>query len=757
MLKANPLLDSEFLKKLDSQTTREIYAKIILMTFDEHPIKEIQGRITQGSVNIDGASAVRRTCSLSMLAGDLDINDYYWGIKDKFKLEIGVANNIDNRYPEIIWFPQGLFVATALNENLSAQGYTISISGKDKMCLLNGDIGGNLPFSVDFGKQEFYEKTGGFVKAEVDKNNFKTNKYFVKRDNVYVLCTDINFNPHETYFSEETMVKYERMTIKEIIQEAVSTFGGENLANIAINDLENFGLQLLECRTDVPMYLIKRIAADKVTNITFDEDKTYYLASGAPIQIKEIPFYDPFITHLDSVDTTLVYPTAEDAGNPDKAYSVAKVEYGTTVGYYITPLTYAGELISNVGETLTSVLDKLVQMLGDFEYFYDLDGKFVFQKKHTYLHTSWNNLKVSNNSVYAEDSAYTSSSVYSFEGNKLITAFQNNPTLNNLRNDFAIWGKRIGPGGAEYPVHMRYAIDSKPTFYRTIAVSALDTTVEGQPAKPQESKVYLSYDYVDDTKEYEGYPRYDWREIIYQMAIDYFQYHHDLEDFQSRVADANFRFYPLGITGYERYYTDMEGFWRQLYNPQPDEDDFLEYDKYTFWNKKVTNAPEELNFWIDFMDDDGEMGKYAISAIGDRPKAVNDNDVKAIYFRDTPSVLYLSEDEYDDLDRSGDLLNYSGYTFLKRTSQSDNYFNISAQGKSAKDQLDSLLYQHTYFTDNVTITTVPIYYLQPNYRIFVNDEKTGINGEYIVSKLTVPLSYSGTMSITASKAVSRIY
>ena len=51
-----------------------------------------------------------------------------------------------------------------------------------------------------------------------------------------------------------------------------------------------------------------------------------------------------------------------------------------------------------------------------------------------------------------------------------------------------------------------------------------------------------------------------------------------------------------------------------------------------YWHKNVTEAPEVLNFWFDFMDADGEMGKYAISAIGNRPKAINDDKVKAIYF-----------------------------------------------------------------------------------------------------------------------------
>jgi hypothetical protein len=62
----------------------------------------------------------------------------------------------------------------------------------------------------------------------------------------------------------------------------------------------------------------------------------------------------------------------------DENYIIAKVEYGQTAGYRKTDLTYAGDLIANVGETVTSVLDKIKNMLGEFEYFYDLDGRFVF-------------------------------------------------------------------------------------------------------------------------------------------------------------------------------------------------------------------------------------------------------------------------------------------------------------------------------------------------------------------------------------------
>ena len=86
----------------------------------------------------------------------------------------------------------------------------------------------------------------------------------------------------------------------------------------------------------------------------------------------------------------------------------------------------------------------------------------------------------------------------------------------------------------------------------------------------------------------------------------------------------------------------------------------------------------------------------------------------------------------------------------------DSMFSISAQGKSAKDRLDELLYQHSYCIESVNITTITIYYLEHNSRIYLYDKESGINGDYIVSKISIPLSYNGTMSITATKAVNNI-
>ena len=42
--------------------------------------------------------------------------------------------------------------------------------------------------------------------------------------------------------------------------------------------------------------------------------------------------------------------------------------------------------------------------------------------------------------------------------------------------------------------------------------------------------------------------------------------------------------------------------------------------------------------------DDGELAQYSVHAVGDRPKSVNDDNVKAIYYRDTPTVIFCGVD-----------------------------------------------------------------------------------------------------------------
>lgn len=891
----SPLLDKDFLKDLNEHRSHEIYARITALSVQELPIETIEGKVTGGSINIDGTSAVRRTCSLSMVADDVNINEFYWGLHNKFKLEIGLKNEINSNYPDIIWFRQGIYVITTFNTSLSTSGFNISINGKDKMCLLNGEVGGQLPASIDFGVEEYVDR-------------------------------------------EQGVITYTDIPLEKIIRESVHAYGLEPYHNIIINDLDESALELLEYRGGDPAYLIYHVERGEYIQILFDGDiECYIVGQTKPISLSEIPVYNKRIEALIEDHPTQIQftPGAE-------IYTVSKLEYGQTAGYRITDLVYSGDLISNIGDSLTSIFDKIVTMLGNYEYFYNLDGQFVFQKKKTYVDTPWNGITTIDEDTYVQTKieAEKEEIAYNFEGNNLISSFSNTPTLNNIRNDFSIWGKRKGVSGAELPIHYRYAIHKKPEYYKNVA-----------------GEVFTSEEY-------------DWRELIYQMALDYYQYDElgvKAEDghyvpLNLVIKENNSDYFPTGYTGYEQFYLDMEGFWRELYNPQPspkyykysysvkqesyfnpvddnnesidelflkekytqlnansivnksdvmvlstyngnlqlqklmdtisvnydfdengnqreekyyitanndegfkavnkvisqytakgqlyvkdnegnyvtllnnqplnnncylveelDEDNYISvndlpdeikklyisdegYNKYylrnqldllgqlqegveperqyltyyvkyfdyfteetgrnKYWRKEVKEEPDSLNFWIDFLDSvqDGygsELDSYSIYTIGDRSKVVNDDKVKSIYFRDIPNLIFTT---YDQLEVK-DLKDKTGYKFMflpdnvidPSGAAEFTYFTISAQGKSAKEKLDDLLYTHSYCIDSVNISAIPIYYLESNVRISVRDDNSKINGEYLVSRISMPLTYNGMMTITASKAPQRI-
>ena len=77
MKKLDPLLDPDFLRKLDEFEHKVIYAKIIALDSNENSTQEITGVITGGSISVDGTSAVRRTCSLTLVAQNINVDDFY--------------------------------------------------------------------------------------------------------------------------------------------------------------------------------------------------------------------------------------------------------------------------------------------------------------------------------------------------------------------------------------------------------------------------------------------------------------------------------------------------------------------------------------------------------------------------------------------------------------------------------------------------------------------------------------------------------
>lgn len=931
MQNENFLLDQDFLANLQLNQFVEKYAKVVLLDLNNNPIEIISGKVMPGgSINIDGKSVIRRTCSLTLQTDEDNIHSALWSYKARFQLYIGLKNNINSSYDDIVWFNQGAYLITSFNHTINLNSHTIAIQGKDKMGLLNGDLGGKVTsLTWDFGKENDIQDDGTII------------------------------------------TKY--IPIKNIIRELVHQFALEPYQNIIINDLDEVGLTLLEYRNpDYKAFIAATVDEnEKITGISnvylyrskddFCRDLNSQYQHDPPYSVSNFVFKNRLSLFGDNSES------ATRIGDLVFLY----VEYGETIGYRLSDLIYPGDLIANLGEAVTSVLDKIIKMLGPYEYFYNVKGQFVFQKKKTETNFIWNTESENGKGLILENVLDVSGYSHNFADTSAMVSITDNPDILNIKNDFSLWGTRQNELGNTTAIHLRYAIDKKPFFYHPLTQNCYYISLEGK-------ENYLKhYDLTSFGEENEV----DWREIIYQMALDYNRFHNVEINSQAYLELNNKNFnkelearniispleenyptlilYPDGITKYEQYYTDIEGFWRELYDihdgneydiypikytkyqeickkmieeayetneSEPftfailkdwfnlllqvknDENqrlnftyepltieensidsnnvttsifysvlkkvqilftniknlsnrdissegyysylyqpfdlntlvinensatDLLYYFKqcdaastydstafyyifnyslntyvrttitedafnlhpssyyttekvlvgevynynrvyykkysdgekayytsdqgqYAHWNKQVITNPTNLKFWFDFLDDDdNSIMQYSAHNIGPKLYTEKSELFNNIIVAEVPELIFRYQDNEEITDPA--LLESiktikPSYSFVNVGTSYQHYFVTSTQKISALTYLTNLLDSQAVLKENITLNSLPLYHLQPNSKIHVFNKQMHIDGDYQISKITIPLSYNGTMTINASKS-----
>lgn len=601
-------------------------------------------------MSVNGSSAIRRTINLTMLASfensKIDNIDNEISINKKVQAFIGLDNTVKGyeNYGSIVWFPLGVYILSSANISRNTSGWTISISGKDKMCRLDGTCGGTLPGSTTFHERLIYDDDGTYV--------------------------------------------IEYPTIYQIIFEAVNHWGEEIAENIIISDLD-----------ETAKLLVKYMGEDPV-----------YFSSN--------------------------YESMRFTANGDFPHMYS---YGQDVGYKMTDFTYPGELVLKAGDTVVTLLDKIVGMLGNYEYYYDVWGHFVFQQIKNYLNTESpltelvesDYVKSYNNAKYLYD-------LTSFD---TTTAVTNTPKYDNIKNDFYAWGQRETSDGAKIDIRYHLVVDKKPK----IKLAAQNMW----EVRDNTTGDIIRYDFNLDnthfvancTTKLIAIPCDEWREELYRMAlvaqvsgsVSTTYYSHDEWDAQGQVMSNNY------------YDAELLAEWRGLY-------DTLKWDSTNHWNPAVNNEPDTLRYWLDFIDSGAAIGAYSVNQIGRRTKVVNDTSIKSIYNKEVPDIVFIEGYNQDLISQYAGI----GQRYFVLTSEYYSLFKASSTGASCFDRVREMMYQNLSYNTTIGLTCLPKYYMEVNNIIHIQDAESGIDGNYQITQFSLPLTYNGTMSITATEVLSRV-
>lgn len=691
MKTTNYLKDKDFLKKLDLEKNRKSFAKITILDIDERPLRTIEGSITSGSLNIDGNSSMRRTCNLTFLVTEEDNNltniDNLLSINKKIKVEIGLENKINSRYPNIIWFKQGIFVITQPSISHNNQGVVITLSCKDKMCLLNGECGGSMPASVILNEYNQINADGSITEVSTK--------------------------------------------IYDIIQTLVVNYGHEDLNRIFIND--------------VPLEIKQIVRWTGQSNLYYNESTDVYtINSNVAAQVEN------------SQDTTQEEDSQDGTEDVNSKWKIFK--YNDDIGYSYVDFTYPGELISGIGDNVCSILDKIKNTLGNFEYFYDIDGNFVFQEIKNYLNKSYdmvsayskttgqkqdeNNLAILNNENYYIDLDLTGKVIYDFtNGQNLITSYNNSINYLNLKNDFHIWGK----GNQNIAMHYHLAIKRKPSINQaprqvvflkgeddklTGRIRLYNQSTDGNLKEGENTLIATGERVVD-------YIPSDWRAELYLQGLEIAagQNGKRPDIYQQELLDL-----------FDAIY-DFSAEWK-------DENNEVHYGKF---KTDMINSPNNLTYFIDYLEPADRLNSCSVDVLGSKVYTYQQDTINKLFEKDVPNIIILNIDSDDDeREKIIDRCEKEGQSFTNVDNNVYSNIAFNTSGYSAVNAARELLYQYTDYPSSISIQSVPIYYLEPNRRITVYDKDSNIYGDYVIKSISLPLDGKTTMSISATKALERI-
>lgn len=460
----------------------------------------------------------------------------------------------------------------------------------------------------------------------------------------------ITFDSYDEYFNGEVVTK--KTKISDIIKTLVVEYGKETLSNLVI-DVEPRIKTVMRYEGDSVLYF------DKITG--------------------------RFTRNEGEID---------DDWTP--------IEKGDNVGYCFTDFVYPKELTSSIGSSITDILEEIRDTLGNYEFFYDTKGKFIFREKKNCLNSSFSFEKkdgMGETNAFLDFSTMNNDVISFSENEDMVLSLVKTPQTDSISNDIHIYGQK-NKEASKPDLHYHILIKEKPL------ISTRKVKFDGDIPKLDPNGI--------------SYTPLDWR------CEEYFR---GLEEIENNNRPNRLQ--------------------QELLDLLPDIYDF----KNNKYKVDIEKNPYGLSYFVDVIEPSSDLRKFSVDAVGERTYSEYDERINQIFELPIPDLILLDMDDSNYYEMKEECQK-KGEKFSNVTKNIFKDFCIGTTIMSADSKMKSIITDLLSESDCVEAEIIPVYSLEPNSRVEVKSEKIMAYGDYNVDSFTVPLGI-GTMSVSLSKIKTR--
>lgn len=393
-----------------------------------------------------------------------------------------------------------------------------------------------------------------------------------------------------------------------------------------------------------------------------------------------------------------------------------KIPAGGYMGYMTKPFVYPTKsespFTSEAGSTVSAVLDTIKNTLGNYEHFFTPEGKYRFQPIQNYLTDGMPQDDI----TQALDAKYFYNpaedlEIYSLQDAKIITAYTNAPQYNQIKNDFMVIGKH-----PELELPIRYHV----TLERRI---------------PANEKRYWTIQWAKDDK---GIAR---AHTVREGGVTDCGDNYRLKKYLQIIAE-----------------NDQTAFGKEIREEFPK---MFNLEKMEWRFDPTSPERDSLLYWFDIIDSRsiaGDIGQFGVETIGRRTKVIPDDQVNCLFTSYMPERDLYTEDQwiFGEYSTSGFRSYGSSAEDQEAKAELKAGIGIGITRIPAEDYIRASLHQYLSYNENITINAVPIYHLDVNQLIYVENNESDIQGNYIIDSISYPLNFDGLMTINARKMMTMV-